>query len=225
MKKILRYEHKYLIPLTRWHELRTKLNHLLVKDEHTDERAAYQVDTVYFDNEEGYYYQVKEAAISTRHLVRLRTYNHQRDAIRFEIKGKVGEGVYKWSIWLSTTEHQEILNGQYDCLLSKGSIGEQLYMNLVIHRARPRYLVRYEREVYLIPQLGVRISGDSRIQAQLSDDLYATHSIPIYPEEMVVMEIKGAKELPRYLNELIAMYHPLRVMNSKFERAIQQLGH
>lgn len=225
MKKILRYEHKYLIPLTVWHELRNQLQHILVKDEHTDERASYQVDSVYFDNQEGYYYDMKESAQSIRHLLRLRTYNRQSDPIRFEIKGKVGEGVYKWSVWLSSNEYDEILEGTYDCLLTKGPIGEQLYMNLVVHRTRPRYLVRYEREVYLIPHLGVRISGDSHIQGQVSSDLFAQHSIPIYPEEMVVLEIKGARELPPYLANLVEAYHPLRVMNSKFERAVQQLGH
>lgn len=223
MKKILRYEHKYIMTLVGWHSLRDQISHLLVKDENTDERASYQVDTIYFDNESDYYYDRKEAALGTRHLVRLRTYQQRFDKVRFEIKGKVGEGVYKWSIWLTQEEHQKILEGRPDLLLNKGVIGQQLYMNLVVHHAKPQYLVRYQREVYVIPSLSVRISCDSFVEAQRTDQLSCLSTLPILPKDQVILEIKGARHLPPYLERLIASAHPMRVMISKFERAVQHL--
>lgn len=223
MKKDLRYEHKYLIDITKWHQLKALLMAQFKFDENADESGKYQVDSIYFDTDQGYYYDMKEAALSERHLLRVRQYAPHSPMLRFELKGKINDGVYKWSVWMTSDEYQQLLNNDYSFLLEKGEIGHFIYAELRLRQPLPKYLIRYTREVFDLPVYGVRISADTSIRAANSVNLDDASTIPLYEANIVILEVKGKRELPPYLTQLIASFSPLRVMNSKFERAVSSL--
>lgn len=221
--KNIRYEHKYLISMTQWHRLKALLSQRFDYDDHTDRFGQYRVDSIYFDTYNGYYYDAKEAAIANRYLIRVRQYSPNSPTLRLELKGKVGDGVYKWSVWVTKEEYSEILKRDYHCLLSKGEVGEYLYTEMTLYQPQPIYLIRYLRDVFVLKDYEVRISGDSYIKGQKTTDLDDQNAVSIYDDSSVILEVKGKRDLPPYLSQLLATYQPLKVTNSKFERAVEML--
>lgn len=220
----LRYEEKYLINTSQWMVLRHHLNEVLPHDSHVLEDGTYHIISAYLENDFNSYYLTKEAGSLKRHFLRLRTYNSMASGIILEAKGRENDFVYKHQVPLTVEDYHAIQEGNYDCLLSKGEWGEQMYASMALNHPLPKIVISYEREALYVPNLDIRITVDREVRTSWGNSLDQEGLIPLYEPDELILEIKGKKRLPRYLSSLIEAYHPIRILNSKLEVAMMKLG-
>lgn len=217
-----RYEHKYHLDITRMNDLIYKLTKVLNLDPHSQD-GSYQVTSLYFDTIFNELYYEKLEGLEKREKIRIRVYNHSDKVINLELKGKHNNGVYKQRIKISIDEYHQILNGDYDFLLNKGKYGEKFYWKFKTMNLQPKVVIDYERTAFLIPLTDIRITFDYHLKGGSNDALFKNMAnASILKDRIVVLEIKGSNDIPRYVKDLVKGYGQLTA-NSKYALALEQI--
>ena len=101
-----------------------------------------------------------------RKKYRIRIYNYSAESIKLERKKKFGSYIYKEDAPLTKDEVQKILSGEYEFLLkSPYSLCREFYIECMSNMMRPRTIVDYEREPWIMDEGTVRITFDTDVRA------------------------------------------------------------
>ena len=199
MKYIINYQDHALI--------RSRLKNILSSDANVDSDGSYTVRSLYFDDINNRAYEDKYAGILKRAKHRIRIYNYSDKRINFERKDKVGQYNNKQSALMTKEQVHGVLQGNYGLLLNSTSdLLKVFYHECVSNLMRPRVVVDYEREPYVMEAGDVRITFDRNIRAGVDGYDIFDAGMPVIetlPPDQLVMEVKFTEFLPNIIRRIL----------------------
>lgn len=201
-----RHELKYLINEGDLAVLRGRMTPVFSPDCHA-ESGYYTVRSLYFDDYWNSAREEKEMGIFARKKYRIRLYNGDAGYIRLERKTKRGNYILKESAGVTRDTVEQILEGNYDSLLNSSEpLCREFYVECMCSVMRPRVIVDYDREPYVLEEGNVRVTFDRRVRAAvLSMDLFdpALPVMECLEPGKLIMEVKYTEFLPKIAQELL----------------------
>ena len=165
------------------------------------------IRSLYFDDYFNSAYEEKSAGVLERKKYRIRIYNCSDSNIKLERKKKLGSYIYKEAAPLTRDEVYKILDGDYDFLLqSQYPLCREFYFECVSNVMRPRTVVDYEREPWILDSGTVRITFDKDVRAAVgSYDIFDPElpALPVLEDGKCVMEVKYTEFLPRVVRDIL----------------------
>ena len=201
-----RHEWKYLIDMAQKEVICRRLAPFLQLDKHAKD-GGYLIRSLYFDDYFHTAYEEKDAGVLERKKYRIRIYNYSDNSIKLERKKKFGSYIFKEAAPLTREEFYKILDGDYEFLLhSKYPLCREFYVECISHVMRPRTIVDYEREPWILDAGTVRITFDMDVRAAVgSYDIFdaTLPAIPVLEPGKCVMEVKYTEFLPRIVRDVL----------------------
>lgn len=205
MKKY-RHELKYLISYGEMEALKLRMKSYFKIDPNASD-GEYTIRSLYFDDMYNSAYEDKECGVFFRTKYRIRIYNHSSRSIKLERKIKQGSYIYKESADLTRDEVYKILDGDFEFLLyHRENLCREFYIECVSKFMRPRVIVDYEREPYILDAGTLRITFDKRVRAAIGGYDIFDDSLPTLPSmtyDKVIMEVKFTEFLPGMVRDMM----------------------
>ncbi len=205
-REIYRNEWKYLISWGEKELITSRIAPLL----HPDPNAVnggYLIRSLYFDDYWNTAYEQKDDGVLERKKYRIRIYNYSDRSIKLERKKKYGAYIYKQSARLTRQEFESILAGEYEFLLkSSQPLLQEFYVECRCHNLRPRTIVDYEREPWILDAGTVRITFDQNVRAAVGSFDIFDPSLPclsVIDPGRLVMEVKFTEFLPKFVQDIL----------------------
>lgn len=219
MRQVLRHERKYLLPQEESQRLRGRLELLLPKDSHTG-CACYSIRSLYFDTLWDDNFFEKLNGVELRRKLRLRLYDPAADHAFLEMKQKEGEYQLKRSLRLSREAASALARGEYAPLLDcRAPLADECYALITMRCYRPKAIIEYRREAYVVPKNDTRITFDREIHATESSAGIFDPALCLYPvmeQGQVVLEVKYNGFLVEYVRELVGQCERAQTSASKY---------
>lgn len=217
-EQIYRHELKHYINLCDHMELRSRLRHIARPDPHAGANGSYLVRSLYFDNYADKIVTDKLSGQSRRDKFRLRYYNDDLSFLRLEKKSKINKGCYKESAVLTIAQCERIIAGDYSDLLSKETpLLSELYAKMRFQHLRPRAIVDYTREAYIVHAGNVRITIDSNIRTSNNVAGFLNPELPTIPSaNAIILEVKYDSFLPDVIRDVIQLNNRHETEFSKY---------
>lgn len=196
-----RREEKYLITLAEYSVIANRIKAVMQPDKN-GKNGRYSICSLYFDDAYDTALAEKEDGNAVHIKFRIRTYDGSRKFIKLERKTKRGIVTEKHSATLTEAELDAILKGN--------SIDENaecfgLASEIRAKGVRPAVSVRYDREAYVMPSLGIRVTFDFNVDALSPDKetLFGkTQTVfPAVARDKVIMEIKYSERCPAFIRK------------------------
>jgi hypothetical protein len=215
-----RNELKYRLNHQDYQILKSRLDALLHKDRNITPAGFYTVRSLYFDDYMNSAYHEKMMGIMNRHKFRIRIYNASDQNIHLERKIKSNRYIYKQTSKLTRDEVNRILQNRFGFLLySKDNLQKLFYHECVSNLLRPRVVVDYEREPYVLDVGQLRITFDKNVRAgELGFDIFDPEMPMVealYPG-IVIMEVKYSEFLPKMIRKILPIKSSEYSANSKY---------
>lgn len=202
-----RNELKYLLAYPEYVVLRTRLQHIMKQDGHVNGKGYYVVRSLYFDDFLNSAYQEKLDGLPERRKYRIRIYNYSDNVIHLECKIKKDRYVRKETAPLSRQEFHWLMRGYPQFLLDTNyDLHRLFYYEIVSRMMRPRVIVDYEREPYVMEAGDVRVTFDKHIRAGMDDLALFDPSLStaeVLPPGQLVMEVKYTDFLPEVVRQVL----------------------
>lgn len=201
-----RHELKFLINKGEKELITSRMKSIFKLDPNTD-NGIYMIRSLYFDDYWNSAYEEKNDGVLERKKYRIRIYNYSDNVIKLERKKKWGAYIYKQSAKLTREEFEKILQGDYQFLLThKSPLCREFYIECISNGMRPKTIVDYEREPWIMDAGTVRITFDMDVRTAVGSYDIFDETLPnlsvIDPGKMV-MEVKYTELLPRMVQDLI----------------------
>lgn len=224
-----RHEFKYLINYQEYLLIRSRVRNILPVDSNADGDGTYTVRSLYFDDYNNSSYYDKYAGILKRAKHRIRIYNYSDQRINYEKKNKHGQYNHKQTALITKEQFYSTLRGDYKYLLnSKSELLHRLYYECTVNLLRPRIIVDYEREPYILAAGDVRLTFDKNIRAGIDGFDIFDKDIPTV-ETMdpgtLVMEVKYTEFLPNIVRNILNSSTALYVESSKYILCCDKMLH
>lgn len=203
---VYRNEWKYVISQAEKEVLKQRMKYVFQMDPNAGD-TGYMIRSLYFDDYWNSAYAEKEAGVYGRKKYRIRIYNCSDRSIKLERKKKEGSYIYKEAAGLTRDELGRILAGDYGFLLkSPKPLCREFYIECMCNMMRPRVIVDYEREPYIMDAGTVRLTFDNHVRAAvLKGDIFDPElpSIETMEPGRLVMEVKFTEFLPQIVRDLL----------------------
>jgi hypothetical protein len=201
-----RHEWKYLIDTAQKELICQRLAPFLQLDRNAI-GGGYQIRSLYFDDYFNTAYTEKDSGVLERKKYRIRIYNCSDNSIKLERKKKFGSYIYKEAAPLTKEEVYMLLDGDYDFLLqSEHPLCREFYFECVSNVMRPRTIVDYDREPWVLDSGTVRITFDRDVRAAIgSYDIFDPDlpTLPVLEDGKCVMEVKYTEFLPKVVRDIL----------------------
>ena len=198
---------KYLINQPEWALLCARLPAAVKRDPHVGESGEYMIRSLYFDDYWNTAYEEKDAGVLTRHKYRIRVYNCKDDRILLERKNKYGPYIWKQSAPMTREQVEAVLDGDYSVLIrSDAQLLREFYYECTSRVMRPRVMVDYDREPYVLDAGEVRITFDKHVRAGMGEWKLFDPGLPTVETlrgDQMIMEVKFTEFLPRLVRSLL----------------------
>lgn len=220
MPKKYRHEIKLLLTKAEYLAARAKLAPIMEQDEFTLGSGDYFIRSLYFDDLHKSSYWEKIAGVADRKKYRLRIYNLSDSVIKLECKEKKGSRIHKRAVTVSREIADSIIRGDFSPLAEiDNELAKEVYSLYKRNGLSPSVIVDYDREAYVHPVSNVRLTFDKALHAGISSaDIFDEEltTLPIYPEEYVIFEVKYDDVLPKHLARIISSCGGVKLALSKF---------
>jgi len=217
--QVKRNELKYFISNLEYEVLKRKLSHILKRDIHSKD-GGYFIRSLYFDSYDDECLFQKQSGNYMRAKYRMRIYSLDTDIVKFEIKHKLNNQIYKESATISKKSAIEIIDGNYDELLKyHNPILNKIYIKFKERYYKPKVIVDYHRDAFVYDFFNIRITFDLNLHSCNSDfDIFSNnlHTIPVVLEGMQILEIKYENFLPQHIKMLLQGTITQRLAISKY---------
>ena len=215
-----RHEFKYYINLKTYQILKQRISIFAKRDENTHRDEGYLVSSLYFDDYRNSALNDKIDGDRFRKKYRIRVYERETGIIKLESKSKLDSWTAKESIYLSFEEYQKILEEDYDFLIQKEEpLSRELYALIKTRLLKPKVIVEYDREAYVIDEGNVRLTFDKQLRSSINGlDIFDPNVIysSALPDELMVFEVKYDDFIPNYIRALINEQSMQRYAISKY---------
>jgi SPX domain protein involved in polyphosphate accumulation len=242
IRKFNRFELKYIVSIQAAERFKQDLADFLAPDEHGDPLGAYGISSLYYDGPDYSFYWEKIDGIKFRRKLRIRHYENsspltEDTPVFVEIKQRLKRVTQKRRIQLPygnalrlCSQRQIPKPDAFNHDPTEASVIEEVLAMSWQYDLRPANVVSYTRQALIGGQydVGLRVTfdkdltyhpaGDGPSSLQLNGE---SASLPLFPADMVIIEIKVNERIPYWLTELVAM-HNLNLMRvSKYCRSIE----
>ena len=197
-----RREEKYLIDLAEYSVISNRLKALMIPDANGVD-GKYEICSLYFDDPFDTALAEKEDGNAVHVKYRIRTYGGGKGLIKLERKTKRGIVTEKHSAVINEAELKAIISGG---AVDKDSKCFGLVSEIRSKAFMPKVSVRYDREAYVFPNLGIRVTFDSCVDSLPPDieTLFGRtkRALPALPRNQVIMEIKYSERCPAFIRKV-----------------------
>ena len=218
-KPLFRHELKYSISYMEREALIRRLSPIIVRDANGGENG-YTIRSLYFDDYRNTAYEEKLAGTFLRKKYRIRIYDYSDTIIKLECKEKQGNYIHKTSVSLSREDVDRILQGEYGFLLEKPEpLCKNFYLECTTRGMRPKVIVDYERDAFVVSQGDVRITFDRHVRsAWMNYDIFDKDlpTYEVFEPETLIMEVKFTQMLPEYVRRIVIPMRAQQVAASKY---------
>jgi len=220
MLNVLRTEKKYSISNEISLKLRSSLLAGMQSDAHNGP-SGYRVRSLYFDTLYDHDFNDKESGFEYRKKIRLRIYDPSANELKLEMKEKKGQLQQKRSLIITRAQAEQIILGNYTCLLEMNTeFSKELYITMQTGLYRPKTIVEYKRQAFILKENVTRITIDTEIKAtEACTDIFS-ETLNMYPVSFdTILEVKYNRFLFDYIKDLIYMVNKKEVAVSKYAMA------
>ena len=204
---VTRSELKYYISKNEYISLINRLKHVLPPDKHSVPGRGYYIRSLYFDSYDDKCLHEKQSGFMYRQKYRLRIYDTNAETVKFEIKNKWNNQIFKESANISRDSAKKIIGGQYEEFLTYNNpILNKAYIEFTQHAYEPRVIVDYDRDAYMSDFFNLRITIDRDLRSNNTDfDIFSSdiHSVPVVLEGKQILEIKYNECFPDYVKGVV----------------------
>ncbi|NPA81522.1 MAG: polyphosphate polymerase domain-containing protein [Epsilonproteobacteria bacterium] len=201
--KVRRNELKYYVNNFDVEVLSNRLSNILKRDPYAKRREGYFIRSLYFDSFDDECLYEKQSGVFERQKYRMRIYDLDSDEVKFEIKNKLNNQIYKESAKISRDSAYRIIDGDYEELLKyNNEILNKIYVKFTSKLYKPKVIIDYVRDAYIFDFFNLRITFDKDLRSNNSDfDLFSKdlHTVPVILEGKQILEIKYEKILPSFI--------------------------
>ena len=199
-----RREEKYLIDYSEYSVISSRIKALLQPDKNGD-NGKYSICSMYFDDAFDSALAEKEDGNAVHIKFRIRTYDGNGEFIRLERKTKRGIVTEKHSAIITKEELDKIISGEP---ISEESKCFALVSEMRSKAFKPAVSVRYDREAYCMPSLGIRVTFDLNVDSLPpdTDTLFGNtkRALPAINRGQIIMEIKYSERCPAFIRKACA---------------------
>lgn len=214
-----RHEYKYLINYPELEELKVRMRPYFKLDPHA-ENGEYMIRSLYFDDIWNSAYEEKDMGVFFRKKYRIRIYNCTDQSIKLERKIKNDKYIFKEAASLTRNEVYRIIDGDFGFLLKKeNNLLREFYVECVSNFLRPRVIVDYDREPFIMDSGTVRITFDKKVRAAVGSFDIFDDSLPVLsalPSDKLIMEVKFTEFLPMMVKNMVPPASSEMVAASKY---------
>ena len=209
----LRHELKYFIGRAQYLVLRSSLLGVLKVDPNAAKRGGeYSIRSLYFDTVFDSAYYDKLNGVKDRDKYRMRIYNGSQTDIYMECKTKVESCISKRSVKIPRSLADQLIAADPSGLeYTSNGLLRDIFREMRVNLLHPAVIVDYDREAYLHPAEEVRITFDKNLRTGLNSvDLFNVEipTIPVMDDELIILEVKYNRALPRYIADMISFCCP-----------------
>ncbi len=151
---------------------------------------------------------------------RMRIYDTSSEIVKFEIKNKMNNQIFKESATITKQSAQKIIDGDYNELLSYNNpILNKIYKKFTQNLYRPKVIIDYTRDAFMFDFFNLRITFDKNLHSCNTDfDIFSDnlHTIPVILEGKQIMEIKYETVLPEFIQRTLQLDAFERMAISKY---------
>lgn len=205
-RETFRHEWKYLISWGEKDLMTSRMAPLLKLDPNARD-GGYMIRSLYFDDYWDSALEEKENGLLERKKYRIRIYNYSDKTIKLERKTKYDAYIYKTSARLTRAEFEKILEGDYEFLLHHSNpLCREFYLECRCNGMRPKTIVDYEREPWIVDAGTVRITFDMNVRAAVgSFDIFDSElpALSVIDPGRLVLEVKYTELLPRFVQDIL----------------------
>jgi hypothetical protein len=195
-----RHELKYHLSYAEYLVLQSRIKSLLARDENAGP-DGYAVRSVYFDDLHDTAYREKINGLFERRKFRIRAYNNDPSYIKLECKEKQNRVVIKQAAQIDSVACAALLKGDFEALTAGSGLLGDFYCAAKETGLHAVVTVDYQREAYTYPSSRLRLTFDKHLRASgLTDEEV---SLPVYPHDSVIMEIKYDEVMPEIVRAVI----------------------
>jgi len=217
---VTRSELKYYISNTDYIALVNRLKFVLRPDKHSTPGLGYYIRSLYFDSYDDKCLHEKQSGTMYRRKFRLRIYDRNTNVVKFEIKNKSNNQIFKESALISRDSAEKIIEGDYEELLTyKNPILNKAYMEFVQYYYKPRVVIDYDRDAFMSDFFNLRVTIDKNLRSNNTNfDIFSPHihTVPVILEGKQILEIKYNECLPDYIKGVIRPMPVERFAISKY---------
>lgn len=218
--KGFRYENKYLIGYESYLQLRNMLKKFMQKDENSQEERGYHVRSLYFDDIYDTALVEKNMGILKRKKYRIRIYNFSSSSIKLEEKIKNHDYIKKKSSSISIEEYEKIYDADVDFLLNgQDKVRCDYYIEIKNKFLRPKVIVDYFREAYILPFNQIRVTFDIDLSAAKARKNIFDNKLlgyKVYRKNEVILEVKYNNFLPSHIRSILEICASNKIAISKY---------
>lgn len=219
MNEVLRKEKKFLLTIDEYYRIKEKLKKVISLDENS-KNGGYTVRSLYFDTVDDTDFESKENGLEIRKKIRLRNYGVDSNFASLEIKQKQGEFQKKRSLKLSKEDAKKLIDGNYSILLKYNeAFAYECYCLMNMYCYRPKAIVEYKRDAFIVKENKIRITLDHNIKATESNfnifDGNLNQNL-IMNNFFVVLEVKYNEFLLSYIKDLLNDIDKREISVSKY---------
>jgi hypothetical protein len=215
-----RHELKFIINKPDWALLQTRMSVVMQRDKNAGEGGEYWIRSLYFDDYWNTAYEEKEMGVLLRRKYRIRVYNCSDHAIMLERKSKFDKYIKKESVSLTRRETDAVLEGDYGTLRrSEHNLKQEFYYECTSRFMRPRVMVDYDREPYVMESGDVRITFDKHVRVGFGVFDLFDRSLPtmeVLRGDQMIMEVKFTTFLPALVRRLLPPRSSVMTAASKY---------
>lgn len=226
-----RFECKYLVPESVAQRIVRSATPFLAPDPYAARRPGftYPICSLYLDSEDLRLYRETREGLRTRFKLRIRAYSDDPELpLLFEVKRRADGIVHKTRTVVHRSALAMLVAGRQVALRGMRE-GQRAWLDefvrlMLASRARPRVLVRYDREAYVgVADPAVRVTLDRRLRAaetsraEVRMDGAGFRSVDV---RGVILELKFNQRCPAWLLQLIQRFELRRTSYSKYCAAI-----
>lgn len=213
-----RNELKYYISYLDYLKLRSVLKATMQMDANVS-GDGYLIKSLYYDDLIDTALYEKNAGVLIRKKFRIRAYDNKDDVIKLERKRKVNQKTNKDSFNLSREQYDKILSGDIDFMRTqKNDVAQEFYILYKTQWLRPKVMVEYVREAYIMRAGNVRITFDKQLRgsSNLEGLFVDTLGRNMVPDDTMILEVKFDEFLPEQVRDYLTMVDKKPLSISKY---------
>jgi SPX domain protein involved in polyphosphate accumulation len=232
VRKLNRFELKYLVPIRAAEEFKQALRAHLVPDDHGDSAGGYYLSSLYYDGPEFRFFWEKVDGLKFRRKLRIRHYESPGPLtadtpVFVEIKQRLNRVTQKRRVLLPYRDALRLCDERQvpEHAPQDAAVIDEIAGMLWQYNLRPASVVSYARQALVGTDydIGLRVTFDNDLSYRASHlELHESESgLLLFPPGWTVVEIKVNERIPYWLTELVAAHNLNLVRVSKYCRSIE----
>lgn len=184
-----------------------RLRQVMRRDAFSGVDGEYRIRSLYFDNYRDKALTEKVIGVTRREKFRIRFYNGDDTFLRLEKKAKRRELSVKRSAPLTKEETRRLLLCGGEGVEPAGrEVLSELLAKMKTEQLRPKTVVDYRREAYVLPAGNVRVTFDKEVRTGLLDTSFLEERlplVPVTPPGVMILEVKYDEFLPEIVRDIV----------------------